>query len=235
VLFFGETLGCAAEQTRKTARAGFDYIFNSSKWWDFYSHWLMEQYDLTRDIAPSVSFPESHDTPRLSEELDGNTQGLKQRYLFAALFSTGVMIPIGFEFAFANQLHVVRTKPQDWEETDVDLTSYISKVNKIKGEHAIFQEEAPTEILHDSNPNILLMWKASINTQEECLLIFNKDINNEQRFYAKSLREFVLAGAPFVDVSPEYPMDYIPTPFSYDLRPGQGIVLITSRDSPSDE
>jgi starch synthase (maltosyl-transferring) len=235
VLFFGETLGCSAEQTRKTARTGFDYIFNSSKWWDFRSHWLMKQYDLTRDIAPSVSFPESHDTARLGEELDGNIQGLKQRYLFAALFSTGVMIPIGFEFGFSNQLHVVRTRPQDWEETDVDLTSFISNVNKIKSEYAIFQEEAPTEILHDSNSNILLMWKASVNTQEECLLIFNKDINNEQRFYAKNLREFVLAGAPFVDVSPEDPMDYIPSPFSYDLRPGQGIVLITSRDLPPDD
>ncbi|MCK4729217.1 MAG: hypothetical protein KAT27_09855, partial [Desulfobacterales bacterium] len=119
----------------------------------------------------------------------------------------------------------------DWEETDIDLTSFITRVNKIKAEHAIFQEEAPTEILYHYNPNVLLIWKASINTQEESLLIFNKDIHNEQHFYAESLKEFVQAGAPLVDVSPEYPMDYIPTPFSYNLRPGQGIVLITSRDS----
>ncbi|MEE8380852.1 MAG: alpha-amylase family glycosyl hydrolase, partial [Thermodesulfobacteriota bacterium] len=62
VLFFAETLGCTADQTRKTAGAGFDYIFNSSKWWDFHSHWLMEHYNLTREIAPSIGFPESHDT-----------------------------------------------------------------------------------------------------------------------------------------------------------------------------
>jgi starch synthase (maltosyl-transferring) len=231
VLFFGETLGCPADQTRKIARAGFDYIFNSSKWWDFYSYWLMEQYVLTRDIAPSVSFPESHDTVRLCEELNGNIEGLKQRYLFAALFSSGVMMPVGFEFGFRKKLHVVKTRPNDWEETDVDLTSFITKINKIKAEHAIFQEEALTEILHHSNPNVLLMWKASINSQEESLLILNKDIDNEQHFQAKSLKEFVQAGAPLVDVSPEDPMDYIPMPFSYDLRPGQGIVLITSRDS----
>ena len=30
-------------------------------------------------------------------------------------------------------------------------------------------------------------------------------------------------------VSPEYAMDYIPEPFHYALRPGQGIVLATSR------
>ncbi|RMD54051.1 MAG: alpha-amylase, partial [Nitrospirae bacterium] len=105
VLFFAETLGCTADQTRRTAEAGFDYIFNSSKWWDFNSPWLMEQYNLTREIAPSISFPESHDTPRLCEELNGNVRGLKQRYFFAALFSAGVMMPIGFEYGFRKKLH----------------------------------------------------------------------------------------------------------------------------------
>ena len=79
------------------------------------------------------------------------------------------------------------------------------------------------------------MWKASVHTHEESLLILNKDIQNEQHFHAESLKEFVQAGAPLVDVSPEYRMDYIPTPFSYDLRPGQGIVLVTSRDTAPDD
>ena len=65
VIFLAETLGCTPTQTRNTASAGFDYVFNSSKWWDFSSPWLLEQYDLTRDMVPSISFPESHDTERL--------------------------------------------------------------------------------------------------------------------------------------------------------------------------
>lgn len=32
VCFAAETLGCTADQTKKTARTGFDYVFNSSKW-----------------------------------------------------------------------------------------------------------------------------------------------------------------------------------------------------------
>jgi len=32
-----------------------------------------------------------------------------------------------------------------------------------------------------------------------------------------------------LDVSPEHPLDYLPTPFEYTLRPGQGIVLVTRR------
>ena len=230
VRFFAETLGCPPDLTRKTAQAGFDYIFNSSKWWDLEAQWLMKQYALTREIAPSISFPESHDTERLCEELNGNQEGLKQRYLFAALFSAGVMMPIGFEFGFRKRLHVVKTRPEDWEETGIDLRSFITEVNKLKSGHVIFQEEAPTEIVHETNSKVLVMWKASMASEEEALLIVNKDILGKQALRIDDPRELVQAGAPLKDVSPEYPLEFIPTPFSYDLRPGQGIVLMTIRD-----
>ena len=228
-LFFAETLGCPPDQTRETARAGFDYIFNSAKWWDFKSHWLMEQYHLTREISPSVSFPESHDTERLCEELQGKIEGLKQRYLFTALFSAGLMMPIGYEFGFRKKLHVVQTRPEDWELTKIDLNSFVKKVNRIKATHPIFQEEVPTGIFPASNPHVLVMWKGSTQTSEEALLILNKDLYSKQSFYSDNLHEWVQAGAPLVDVSPEDPLDYISAPFSYDLLPGQGIVLVTGR------
>lgn len=231
VVFFAETLGCPPDQTTQTARAGFDYIFNSSKWWDFKSHWLMKQYALTREIAPSVSFPESHDTERLCLELDGNVAGLKQRYFFSAVFSAGVMMPIGFEYGFKKKLHVVKTTPEDWEKTDIDLTNFIARVNRIKAQHPVFQEDAPTEVLTHDNPNVLLMWKGSVSTREEALVIVNKDIDHRQSIVIENLRDLVQAGAPLSDLSPEDPMEYIPTPFSYDLAPGQLIVLATTRDA----
>jgi len=229
VLFFAETLGCRPEQTRDTARGGFDYIFNSSKWWNFYGSWLMKQYVLTREIAPSIGFPESHDTSRLCEELQGNLEGVKQRYLFTALFSTGVMMPIGFEFGFKKNLHVVKTRPEDWEETGIDLTTFVTRVNDVKARFAVFQEESHTQIDHEGNPNVLLMWKAAIEGKQEALLIINKDIHNKQPFYAENLQNFLQTGTPLVDVSPEYRLDYIHTPFHYDLRPGQGIILIAEQ------
>jgi starch synthase (maltosyl-transferring) len=235
VRFFAETLGTTPDLTAKTASAGFDYIFNSSKWWDFYSPWLMKQYSLTREIAPSISFPESHDTVRLCEELGGNIEGVKQRYLFSALFSGGVMMPIGFEFGFRKRLHVVKTRPEHWEESGVDLTAYIKKMNGIKSGNPIFQEDAPTEMLHYDNPNILLMWKGSLDTPEESLLILNKDVHNKQNFRADNLQSYFHSGLPLKDISPEYPLDYLPRPFSYDLRPGQGIILVTSREIAPEE
>jgi starch synthase (maltosyl-transferring) len=229
-LFAAETLGCTIEQTRKTASAGFDFIFNSSKWWDFNGHWLLEQYNLTRELAPSIAFPESHDTRRLCDELQGNINGLKQRYLFASLFSAGVMMPIGFEYGARKKPHVVKSRPRDRERVYVDLTQYIKAVNAIKETHRVFREEAPTEVLQNGNPKVLILWKGSVKTQEESLLILNKDIDNKQAFSIPRIQDFVQAGAPLVDISPEDPLDYIPEPFSYELPPGRGIVLITTRD-----
>lgn len=228
--FVAETLGCSPDQTRETAAAGFNYVFNSSKWWDLHGWWLLEQYNLIRETAPSISFPESHDTPRLAEEFNGNLDAVKQRYLFAALFSAGVMMPMGFEFGLRKPLHVVNTTPNDWQLNGTDLTPFITKVNAIKRRFPVFREECPTNVLHYHNPNVLLLWKASTKGKGEALLILNKDPHQHQEFHTDNFRHFVQAGAPLKDVSPEHAMEYLSEPFHYSLRPGQGIVLVTQRD-----
>jgi len=227
--FLAETLGCSADETRETARAGFDYVFNSSKWWNFSDWWLIEQYNLVRETAQSISFPESHDTPRLCEELNGNIDGMKQRYLFSALFSAGVMMPMGFEYGSRKAMHVVHSSPSDWHINGTDLSAFIGQVNAIKMGHAVFREESPASILPCNNPNVLFLWKASTTHKDEALLILNKDPWQRQEFYTDTFRHFVQAGAPLRDVSPEHRLDYIHEPFHYGLRPGQGIVLVTSR------
>nr|VFJ93384.1 MAG: starch synthase (maltosyl-transferring) [Candidatus Kentron sp. H]VFJ94103.1 MAG: starch synthase (maltosyl-transferring) [Candidatus Kentron sp. H]VFK02271.1 MAG: starch synthase (maltosyl-transferring) [Candidatus Kentron sp. H] len=231
VVFTAETLGCTVDQTRETAQAGFDYVFNSSKWWDFGSPWLLEQYSLIRESASSISFPESHDTQRLFQEFDGNLDAMRQRYMFSALFSSGVMMPMGFEFGFRKPLHVVQTRPEDWEDTGVDISDFIRDVNRIKADHAIFQEDCPTTVIGYDNPGILLMWKASARSPDEGLIILNKDPWNRQHFYVDNLRQYVQAGAPLRDVSPSDRMEFLPEPFSYELRPGECRALVTSRNS----
>lgn len=227
-VFAAETLGCSADQTRQTAKAGFDYLFNSSKWWDFSSPWLMEQYHLTREVAPSISFPESHDTPRLAAEFHGNIDALKQRYLFAALFSAGVMIPMGYEFGFTKALDVVNTRPSDWEQTSIDLTAFIREVNRLKSSYPVFQEESLTEVLNHPNPSILVLWKACSKNGGEALLLLNKDPWHRQHFYIEDLYQYVQSAPPLIDVSPEWPMDFLPNPFDYELPPGMGRVLIST-------
>ena len=226
-VFVAETLGCSPEETRQTAEAGFDAIFNSSKWWDFTSDWLLEQYRLTREVTPSISFPESHDTPRLMEEAYGNIEELKQRYLFAALFSGGVMMPMGYEFGFRRAMHVVETRPEHWENTDIDLSDFIQRINTIKARYPVFQEDGPIDLLGCSNPSVLVMRKAASRGQSEALLVLNKDPWNRQHFQTEDLYHYVRSRPPLLDVSPEWPMDYLPTPFEFELSPGMGRVMVT--------
>ena len=57
VVFCAENLGAREEEVLALAEAGFDYLFNSLKWWDFESPWLLDQYEKFRHIAPSIAFP----------------------------------------------------------------------------------------------------------------------------------------------------------------------------------
>lgn len=174
-LFFAETLGCTPEQTLATAAAGFDFIFNSSKWWDFRAPWCLEQYAATAPVVPSVSFPESHDTPRLAAELDGDREAVLQRYAFAATFSTGLMMPVGFEYGFRKPLHVVQTTPQDWETPPWDLTGAIAAINRTKAAFPPFNEEGPIRSVDFDSPRIFALRKWTRDRRREAVVVLNLD------------------------------------------------------------
>ncbi|HEX7240651.1 MAG TPA: hypothetical protein VF263_10315, partial [Longimicrobiaceae bacterium] len=141
VEFFAETLGAPPEDVAALAEAGFDYFFNSSKWWDFTAPWALAQHEAFRAIAPSVAFPESHDTARMAEESGGSEAVQRQRYAFAAAFSAGVMMPIGYEFGFRTQVNVVSTMPSDWERRHWDLRPFVTRVNRLKLAHPLLHGE----------------------------------------------------------------------------------------------
>ncbi len=224
--FIAETLGCTPAQTRETAAAGFDAIFNSAKWWDFHGNWLLEQYELTRQIAPSISFPESHDTRRLFDEFEGNVDALRQHYLFTALFASGVMIPMGFEYGFRKRLDVVDTTPGDWEAPNADITDFITQVNAIKEQVPTLAGEGRIERLDHPDPAILVLRKHAINGPGEALLVLNKDPWTRQRFYVDDLRNLIQAPQPLRDLSPDWPMEQLPAPFEFWLGPGMARVLV---------
>ncbi|HEY2524831.1 MAG TPA: alpha-amylase family glycosyl hydrolase [Candidatus Binataceae bacterium] len=206
-LFFAESLGCPFEDTLKLGRAGFDFIFNSSKWWDFTAPWGLAQYRQTSAVVPSISFAESHDTERLAAELGGDRQAVKMRYAFSALFSTGVMMPTGFEYGFRRRLDVVKTVPDDWEEPAWDLTGFIAAVNRLKASRRVFNEEGPIEAVDCGNPALFAFRKSSRDGAERALVVLNKDRTSAQLCDLSRLgREFV--GASGVeDLSPEARFD----------------------------
>lgn len=184
VLFFAETLGCRPDEVEALRPACFDYLFNSSKWWDYKGAWLLEQYDHYRTIAGTVSFPESHDTQRLSKDLadHGLTSAkavqavYRARYLLAVTFSSAVMMPMGFEFGFSRPLNVVTTRPEDWEKPAFDLSDFITQANAMKAAHAPLNREGSQHRI-DSPTGIFGLVRKNTDGPEWVLTIINPSGN----------------------------------------------------------
>lgn len=182
-LFVAENLGGLLEEVLALRSAGFDYLFNSAKWWDFRQGWLLEQYEKFRSIAPTISFPETHDTERLIAELRekrlSNPHDLEQRsrnaYLFAAAFSTGVMIPIGYEYGFSRRLHVVETRPKDWETPLFDICDYIGEVNRMKAATPVLNEEGPQRAIPLGDGRLVCLLRRAMRGPDWVVTLINSD------------------------------------------------------------
>ena len=171
-LFVAETLGCALDEVSALHAAGFDYIYNSSKWWDFEEPWCLAQHEAFRVVAPSIAFPESHDTPRLAAESGGSEAIQRQRYCFAVTVSAGVQMPVGYEFGFRNPLDVVKTRPGDWEDGLFDLRPFIRRVNDLKRRHPLLATEGVLRAL-PSPPEVTVLrrWSDDAGTHRGVILV----------------------------------------------------------------
>jgi starch synthase (maltosyl-transferring) len=229
--FVAETLGCTPDQVQALAGAGFDDLMNSAKWWDFRAPWLLEQYEAQRRIAPSIAFPESHDTERLAAELGelepaALEQQYRLRYAFAACFSSGVLMPMGYEYGCRTRLDVVETRPGDWawetERPRLDLTGYVAAVNRTKAAVPALNVEGPQRLITaPHSPVVGLLRLASgdlASSDEAAIVLVNPDPARVQGIDPGPLLN--QAGgriARFDDVTPET----APLPF----EPGRPLTL----------
>jgi starch synthase (maltosyl-transferring) len=159
-VFLAAALGCPFELVRNLAGCGFDLIFESSRWWDFHAPWFLEQREELRRIAPTVAFPEDHNTPRLAESYDVDTPEelarlYRARYLFAAAVAPGVLTVMGFEYGFRRRLDPAAARLEDWQaelaERRIDLTGFLAEANAFKAKTPVL--EAATSLRRVTAPN----------------------------------------------------------------------------------
>jgi starch synthase (maltosyl-transferring) len=232
VMFFAETLGCRLEQCEQLSASGFDFIFNSSKWWDFQGDWCLEQYEMFRRLVPSISFPETHDTERLAAESGGAPEVARQRYLFAAYFSAGLMMPIGYEFGFKKKLHVVDTRPQDWEAPSYDLTGFVRQVNSLKRTCPVLLEEGPQIRVTPPGEPVVALLKSRDSDKGRVLAVINAT-RGAQTASLANLPE--LLGKPrqaWRDLTPEAePLKLAPT-LTFPLAPAEMRIFYNPKGLP---
>jgi starch synthase (maltosyl-transferring) len=162
-LFLAAALGCPFEQVKALANCGFDLIFDSSRWWNFHDSWFLDQYEVLRRIAPTVSFPEDHNTRRLAvdegvSDPESIARIYRARYLGCIGLGCGVMMPMGFEFGVMQGLDPVRSRPEQWlEETRsprTDLVEFIRAANRLKAETPVLQTPGPQRRVTSPNARI---------------------------------------------------------------------------------
>lgn len=225
VVFIAESLGAMLEQVEQLRGAGFDYLMNSSKWWDFKAPWLLEQYDKFRSLAPSISFPETHDTERLADDLakhgvtgKGHVErAYRQAYVFAAAFSTGLMIPVGYEYGFRKKLHVVETTPKDWEEPTFDITDFITGVNEMKAGLRVLNEEGPQRLI-DLGDRVACLLRRSQDGRDWAATVINIDRRKQTVVKLEGLDGDVSGGR---EVTPGKEGGPLPAGEEVTLEPGE--------------
>lgn len=177
--FYAETLGCQMSEIKALSKVGFDYLFNSSKWWNFDKPWAIEQHSLNKSIAPSVSFPESHDTERLASVGPGTIDVQKLRYAFAAVFSKGLLMPMGYEFGAITRMDVVNGSPEHVDKPKWDLSSWIRQINNFKTTVPVLSEEGQWTVLCEYHLPFLFLKKSSESGNPPVYICINKKLTKE--------------------------------------------------------
>ncbi len=228
VFFIAETLGCREADIARLAGDGFDYLYNSSKWWNFTDDWCLRQYDLGRRHAPSLSFAETHDTERLAAESGGDDRVSRLRFLFSAVFSKGLLMPLGFEYGFRKRFSVVETRPEDWETPLFDLSPWIARVNALKARTRVFNEEGPIAPVRQGDPAARIFRKTSLDGAQTALFLLNPDCGRGARVEIGSLARLLETREPLCDVTPDHSRARAVEGDSLvcDLAPGQMRVLV---------
>ncbi|KMQ50966.1 Alpha-amylase [Chitinispirillum alkaliphilum] len=222
--FYAETLGCQVSEVEALGDVGFDYLFNSSKWWNFDAPWALEQHDIFKKFAPSIAFPESHDTPRLAAEPPGTEAVQKCRYAFASVFSEGLMMPMGFEYGAKTRMNVVEGTPEDMDKPIWDLTGWIGKINKLKTSMPVLAEEGTWRNISGYRFPYIFLEKSSLKNEKPVYFCINKNFTAETRVEDWAIPGEIKNCSAVIDMlSPE--LEEQPLPPAFLLEPADIIMF----------
>jgi starch synthase (maltosyl-transferring) len=137
-LFIGWTPGVPREAVPSLAGLGFDRTASSLAWWDLRAPWFLEEAEILRQVAPPIASPEPSFQERLASRLgpDADTAaGYRRALRLAAAIASGMLVPMGFEYAARRPFDPVVSGPHDFEqvrqEAWIDLTEEVREANRL--------------------------------------------------------------------------------------------------------
>jgi starch synthase (maltosyl-transferring) len=107
--------------------------------------------------------------------------------MFSAVFSSGVMIPVGFEFGFRTRLNVVHTRQEHWEWPLFDLSDYITAVNRMRAGIPVLNEEGSQRKVHVGDSALLCLLRRAQAGSAWVLSVLNTDLYHTHDAYISGL------------------------------------------------
>jgi len=137
-LFIAWTPGVTWDAVRGLAGVGFDWVVSSLPWWDGRASWFVEEAAVLREVAPALATPEASFAERLAPRLDPRADvrtAYRRSLALAAALGSGILVPMGFEYATRRNFDAARASPADFErarqESVLDLTETVREANAL--------------------------------------------------------------------------------------------------------
>ena len=150
VLFIAEMLGEPAVAALGFRGVGFDYLFNSVRWWDGTASWFFDQQEMNRHIAASVGFPE------LPGAAETDPASYARRLTLAATLSAGLIVNDD-----------VLDRPAD--------RALVAALNRLKTEHPALRTEGPIQRLNEAGTPVTIVLRESVAGDDAVLIAINND------------------------------------------------------------
>ncbi|MGH6865618.1 MAG: maltotransferase domain-containing protein [Methyloceanibacter sp.] len=177
-----ETLGRPWEEILTLAGAGFDYLIDSAAWWDFRESWFLRQQRELSRLMPTISSPEPLGGMRLAHRLTYVSPVQRKaiyrcRYLLATVVGSGVICPMGYEFASPVLFDGPAARSSDWDfaraHAPFDLSEEIARINALKVSAPVLKGEGDLRLATapGASPVALVRTLPAAPGEAACLLV----------------------------------------------------------------
>ncbi|MBP1842384.1 starch synthase (maltosyl-transferring) [Rhizobium petrolearium] len=226
--FLAWTPGSAFEDRKALKGAGFDGSFSSFAWWNLEERWIMDEYQIQRQIGYQITFPEAPYGKRMAHGTD-SCEVLQRKAIralkLASTFASGLMIPMGFEYGAAvplDPLHGDGLGLRGLQDQGAfDLSGDIRAVNASTNKTVAGFARQPLRLISTSQtPAVALLQTDQEDlraSQKIRVVVLNRDLRKVTNAPFNVLREAASSFLPLTALDDENEV-FAP---EIELRPGE--------------
>jgi starch synthase (maltosyl-transferring) len=193
IRFVAWTPGLSWPEIARLRGVGFDGAFSSAPWWNGRASWFVEEHEVLRELGAVIASPEAPFGPRLARQVNETADPiLLYRHMLhrAAAIGDGLIVPMGFEYAAADDLDVRQTHLSDAPfpegNSNVDLSSEIREANALSEELSTLKINGEMRKLTDPGEPVSALIRSDSASAREASAPIVVLINNDLR-HARSL------------------------------------------------